>query len=72
MEHRICPRESGWSKEINPQHGNPSKQAQQNNTSKAGQVVNYRDDLLNLRAASQFELPHLTKGGADQAAAAEA
>jgi hypothetical protein len=31
----------------------------------------YRADLLNLRAAFKLKLPHLTEGGAEQAAAAE-
>jgi hypothetical protein len=38
---------------------------------KEGQIVDYRADLLNLRAAFKPELPHLTGGGADQAPAAE-
>jgi hypothetical protein len=33
--------------------------------------MNYRADLLNLRTACKLKLPHLTEGGADQAAAAE-
>jgi hypothetical protein len=33
--------------------------------------VNYRADLLNLRTACKLKLPHLTRGGADQAAASE-
>jgi hypothetical protein len=33
--------------------------------------VNYRTDLLNLRIALELKLPHLTEGGADQAAATE-
>jgi hypothetical protein len=33
--------------------------------------VDYRDDILTLRAACKFKLPHVTEGGADQAAAAE-
>jgi hypothetical protein len=33
--------------------------------------VDYRADLLNLRAKFKLELPHLTGGGANQAAAAE-
>jgi hypothetical protein len=33
--------------------------------------VDYRDDLLNLKEAFKFELPHLAEGGADQTAAAE-
>jgi hypothetical protein len=33
--------------------------------------VSYRADLLNLRTACKLKLPHLTKGGADQAAATE-
>jgi hypothetical protein len=33
--------------------------------------VNYRADLLNLRTGCKFKLPHLTGGGADQAAAVE-
>jgi hypothetical protein len=33
--------------------------------------VDYRDDLLNLRTACKLQLPHLTEGGVDQAAAAE-
>jgi hypothetical protein len=71
MEHWTCPRERGQGKEINPQGGNPNKQAQQKATSKAGQLVDYIADLLNLRTAFKLELPHLTGGGADQAAAAE-
>jgi hypothetical protein len=39
--------------------------------SKAGQLVDNRDHLLNLRAALTLKLPHLTEGGADQAAVAE-
>jgi hypothetical protein len=60
------------SKEISPQVKNPSKQAQLKATSKAGQLVDYRADLLNLRTAYKLKLlPHLTGGGADQAATAE-
>jgi hypothetical protein len=33
--------------------------------------VDYRDDLLNLRTACKLKLPHLSEGGADQAAAVE-
>jgi hypothetical protein len=55
-----------------PQHGNPSKQAQRKATSKARQLVGYRADLLNLRETFKIKLPHLTGGGADKAAAAEA
>jgi hypothetical protein len=33
--------------------------------------VYYRADFLNLRTAWKLKLPHLTEGGADQAAAAE-
>jgi hypothetical protein len=33
--------------------------------------VDYRDDLLNLRTACKLQLPHLSAGGVDQAAAAE-
>jgi hypothetical protein len=33
--------------------------------------VDYRADLLNLRTALKLKLPHLTEGGADNAAAAE-
>jgi hypothetical protein len=33
--------------------------------------VDYRADLLNLKTACKLKLPHLTEGGADQAAAAE-
>jgi hypothetical protein len=33
--------------------------------------VGYRDVLLNLRTACKLKLPHLTEGGADQAAAGE-
>jgi hypothetical protein len=47
----------------------PSKQAQQKATSKAGQLVDYRDDLLNLRADFKLKQPHLARGGDDQAAA---
>jgi hypothetical protein len=39
--------------------------------SKAGQLVNYKNDLLNPRAAFKLKLPHLSGRGADQAAAAE-
>jgi hypothetical protein len=39
--------------------------------SKAGQLVDYSDDLLNLKTACKLKLPHLTDGGADQAAATE-
>jgi hypothetical protein len=53
-------------KEISPQCGNPSKQAQQKATSKAGQLADYRADLLNLKAAFKLKLPHLTGRGADQ------
>jgi hypothetical protein len=35
------------------------------------QLVDYRADLLNLSTACKLKLPHLTEGGADQAAAAE-
>jgi hypothetical protein len=48
-----------------------SKQVQQKATSKAGQLVNYRADLLNLRTACKLKLPHLTERRADQAASAE-
>jgi hypothetical protein len=41
---------------MRPQHRNPSKQAQQKATSKARQVVDYRADLLNLRAAFKLKL----------------
>jgi hypothetical protein len=34
-------------------------------TSKAGQLVDYRDNLLSLRTACKLKLPHLTEGGAD-------
>jgi hypothetical protein len=57
-------------KEINPQSRNPSKQSQLKTISKAGQLMDYRADLQNLRAAFKLELPHLTGGEADQAAAA--
>jgi hypothetical protein len=33
--------------------------------------VDYRADLLNLKTALKHKLPHLTEGGADQAAATE-
>jgi hypothetical protein len=33
--------------------------------------VDYRDDLLNLRATCKLKLPHITGGGSNQAAAAE-
>jgi hypothetical protein len=33
--------------------------------------VDYRNDLLNLRTACKLKLPHLTEGGADQAATTE-
>jgi hypothetical protein len=39
--------------------------------SKAGQLVDYKDDLQNLRTIYKLKLPHLTEGGADQAAATE-
>jgi hypothetical protein len=39
--------------------------------SKAGQLLDYRSDFLNLRTACKLKLPHLTEGGADQAAATE-
>jgi hypothetical protein len=32
--------------------------------------MDYRADLLNLRAAFKLKLPHLARGGADQEAAA--
>jgi hypothetical protein len=38
---------------------------------KAGQVVDHRVDLLNQRAAFKTEESHLTRGEADQTAAAE-
>jgi hypothetical protein len=60
----------GQSKEITPQHGNPSKQEQQKTTFKAGQLVNCRADLLNLREAFKLELPYLAVR-ADQAASTE-
>jgi hypothetical protein len=44
---------------------------QQIATSKAGQLVDCRDDLLNLRRACNLKLPHLIEGGADQALATE-
>jgi hypothetical protein len=50
---------------------NPSKQAQQKATSKAGQLVDYSIDLLNMRVAFKLKLPGLTERGADQEAAAE-
>jgi hypothetical protein len=43
------PREREWSKEISLHHRYPSKQTQQKVTSKAGQLLDYRADLLNLR-----------------------
>jgi hypothetical protein len=49
----------------------PVKKTQQRATSKAGQLVDYRDDLLNLKTARKFKLPHLTGEEADKAAAAE-
>jgi hypothetical protein len=39
--------------------------------STVGQLVDYRDNLLNLRTANKFKQPHLTEGGVDQAAATE-
>jgi homospermidine synthase len=57
MEHWTCPWEKGWGKEINPQCGNPSKETQQKVTSKAGQVVDYRDDLLNLTCTQNWTAP---------------
>jgi hypothetical protein len=48
-----------------PQRGNSSKQAQRKVTSKADQLVNYRDDLLNLRADFKLKQPHLTGRGTD-------
>jgi hypothetical protein len=48
-----------------------SKQAQQNPNSKARQLVDYKAYLQNLRTTHKLKLPHLTEGGADQAAAAE-
>jgi hypothetical protein len=33
--------------------------------------VDYRADIPNLRTACKLKLPHLTEGGADQAAASE-
>jgi hypothetical protein len=33
--------------------------------------VDYRADLQNLRTTHKLKLPHLTEGGADQAAATE-
>jgi hypothetical protein len=65
------PQRKGWGKEISPQCGNPSKQAQQKATSKAGQLVDYRDNPLNLRTACKLKLPHLTERGTDQAVVAE-
>jgi hypothetical protein len=40
-------------------------------TSNAGQVVDHRNDLLNQKAAVKTELPHLTEGFVDHAAAGE-
>jgi hypothetical protein len=44
-----------------------SKHAQQKPNSKAGQLVDYRSDSGTLK----LKLPHLTEGGADQAAVTE-
>jgi hypothetical protein len=49
----------------------PSKPTQQKPNSKAGQLVGYRADIQNLRTTYKLKLPHLTEGGADQAAATE-
>jgi hypothetical protein len=51
------PQRKGQGKEINPQHGNSSKQTQQKATSKTEQIVDCRADLLNQRAAFKIELP---------------
>jgi hypothetical protein len=66
-----CSREKQQGKEKNSQHRNTSKQIQQQATSKAGQVVDCRADLLNQRAAFKTVLLHLAGGGADQTAASE-
>jgi hypothetical protein len=58
VEHNL-PQRKEMGKEINPQHGNPSKQTQRQATSKGGQVVDCRADLLNHRAAFKLELPHI-------------
>jgi hypothetical protein len=47
----------------------PSKQEQHKANSKAGQLVDYRDDLLNLKTTCKLKLPDLTEVGADQAVA---
>jgi hypothetical protein len=52
-----------------PQCGNPSKQHSSETTSKAGQVVGSRADLLTHRAAFKTELTHLSEVGTDQTAA---
>jgi hypothetical protein len=41
-----------------------SKEVQKKATSKAGQLVDYRNDLL--RTACKVKLPHLTGGGDDK------
>jgi hypothetical protein len=43
----------------------PSKPAQQKPNSKAGPLVGYRADPLNLKTKYKLKLPHLTEGGAD-------
>jgi hypothetical protein len=58
-------------KRVRQRNKPPSKQAQQKPNSKAGQLVGYRADLLNLRIALKLKLQHFTEGGVDQAAAAE-
>jgi hypothetical protein len=66
-----------WITDLAPEKGGEpksqatSKQVQQIATSKTGQLVDYRADLLNLRTACKLKLPHITEWGADQAAAAE-
>jgi hypothetical protein len=65
IEHWNCLREKGWGKEISPQSRKPSKHTQWKATSKTGQWVNYRPDLLTLRAAFKLKQPYLTGGGDD-------
>jgi hypothetical protein len=59
MEHLTGPRERGQGKDIITQYRNTSKQTHQKATSKAGQGVDCRADLLNQNPHSKQDCPTL-------------
>jgi hypothetical protein len=65
------PQKKGAGQRNKPHHRNPSKQVQQKDTSKVGQLVDYKADLPNLRTACKLKEPYSSEGGVDQAATAE-